>query len=189
MIKELKDYEVHYKRLEDWNKDYYGATYPMIGIKKDDMLRYGRCILHIVPLHDLIALVREAQAKLAVLLSVKQLQRKFDSEDVPITVMAVDPGYVFTEGFTKDPLHKIPILGPVFTFVFKRIFSTPVQGAQGSVFAATSPEVAENRESFKGAYLVPPGRIGTPPHPQAGSRALAEELLEATESISKQWVS
>ncbi|TBU23764.1 NAD(P)-binding protein [Dichomitus squalens] len=167
-IRQLKGYEVRYRNLDDWNKEYAGEKFPIVGAKKDDQLRYSK-------------------TKLAITLYTQELQRRLDTDGVPITVMSVHPGWVYTEGFLKDPLHDIPILGWLLNFIFKLTFKTPTEGAQAPVFAAASPDVAERRDRFKGAYLVSPGKIATPQHPQAESVVLAEELWKATEPIVRQW--
>ncbi|KAI0360523.1 NAD-P-binding protein [Trametes cingulata] len=130
-------------------------------------------------------LKRYAYSKLANVLYAKQLQKKLDFEGIPITVMSLHPGAVYTEGFHKDPLTKAPIIGPLFTFVASKLFLTPTEGAYASVFAAASPRVKEERDKYKGAYLVPPGKIETPPAPQAENKELAEELWATTEAVLK----
>lgn len=103
--------------------------------------------------------------------------------------MSVDPGWVYTEGYLKDPLHEIPVLGMLLNSVFRFTFMTPTEGAQAPVYAAASSDVAERRDHFKGAHLVHPGKVATPLHPQAESVTLAEELWKATESIVEGWES
>ena len=126
-----------------------------------------------------------ARSKLANNLYVKQLQKVFASShtDTPITVLAVHPGCVNTEGYQKDPTNSIPILGPIIRFFLTLYLLHPSEGAYASVFAAASPEVKANREKYMGAYLVPPGRIATPPERRAESVELAQELWDTTELI------
>ena len=109
---------------------------------------------------------------------------------MPITIIAVHPGKVLTEGFKRDPSHNIPVLGPILGVLYRIFFIDPVKGSHATVFAATSPEVAQKRNEFKGAYIVrhgTQGKIGVPPHPQAESAELARELWETTESLTKDW--
>ena len=126
-----------------------------------------------------------AQSKLANILYAKQLQKVLASShpDAPITVLAVHPGCVNTEGSQKDPTNSIPILGPIIRFFLTLYLLHPSEGAYASVFAAASPEVKANREKYMGAYLVPPGRIATPPERRAESAELAQELWDTTELI------
>ena len=126
------------------------------------------------------------RSKLANILFAKQLQRRLDSDGVPITVLAVHPGAVNTEGFRKDPSNKRFIIGPIQKFVCDLFFTTPSVGAYSTLFAAASPVVKAEREKYKGAYLVPPGKLAPVHAPQADSAQLAEELWETTEAIVKQ---
>ncbi|KAI0372109.1 NAD-P-binding protein [Pilatotrama ljubarskyi] len=128
---------------------------------------------------------RYGTSPLANVLYAKQLQKKLDFEAIPITVMSLHPGAVNTEGFRKDPITKTPILGPILLFVLGKIFLTPTEGAYASAFAAASPLVKAERDKYKGAYLVPPGKIAKPPAPQAESKELAEELWSTTEAVLK----
>jgi hypothetical protein len=63
-------------------------------------------------------------------------------------------------------------------------FIAPDAGAYTSTFAAASPIVKEKPELYKGAYLVPVGKIGQP-SPQTLNKELAIELRETTEKIVK----
>ncbi len=113
----------------------------------------------------------------------KRLQKEFDALDIPITVMAVDPGTVDTPGFRSDPSLKVPIIGLIIRLWAWLTFDTPSEGAYGTVFAVASPDVRADRDKYKGAYIVPPGLVGTPQTPQAESAELAEELWQTTESL------
>ncbi|TFK93642.1 NAD-P-binding protein [Polyporus arcularius HHB13444] len=128
-------------------------------------------------------MLRYAKTKLANVLYVKRLQKEFDALDIPITVMSVDPGTVDTPGFRSDPSLKIPIIGLIIRLWAWLTFDTPSEGAYGTVFAIASPAVRADRDKYKGAYIVPPGLVGTPQTPQAESAELAEELWQTTESL------
>ena len=128
-----------------------------------------------------------AQSKLVNLLYAKQLQKNLDAAHIPITVMAVHPGYVWTEGLADAPLNKVRVVGPLFAAFFKLTFLSMADGARTPVFAATSPLMVERRDEYKGAYVVPFGKVGTPPHPQAEDAELAKELWDTTESIVRSW--
>ncbi|KAM5539668.1 hypothetical protein V8D89_006777 [Ganoderma adspersum] len=163
----LNDHKVHFRTVDDVNKSYVGVTYPG-GWPKDGMMRY-------------------AQSKLVNALYAKQLQKTLDAVHVPITVMAVHPGYVWTEGLADAPLNKVRVVGPLFAAFFKLTFLSMADGARTPVFAATSPLMATRRDEYKGAYVVPFGRVGTPPHPQAEDAELARELWDTTEGIIRSW--
>ncbi|KAL1939523.1 hypothetical protein VTO73DRAFT_9834 [Trametes versicolor] len=126
---------------------------------------------------------RYAYSKLANVLYAKQLQRRLDLEGIPITVLALHPGAINTEGVRKDPGASLPILGPIVKLIITKLLTTPEEGAYTSSFAAASPIVKAEREKYKGAYLNPPGKIVTPPAPEAESKELAEELWATTETI------
>jgi hypothetical protein len=64
---------------------------------------------------------------------------------------------------------------------FMRIFFVPPdRGADTSVFAAVSPVVSANVEKYKGAYLVPYGKIAKP-NAYARDPQLAKDLWETSE--------
>lgn len=125
------------------------------------------------------------KTKLANTLYAKQLQKELDAKGVPITVMSVDPGSVDTPGFRIEPSLNLPLIGHIIRLWAWLSFTTPEVGAYGTVLAAAGSAVREDREKYKGAFIVPPGKIGTPPAPQADSEDLAKELWETTESVCK----
>ena len=61
---------------------------------------------------------------------------------------------------------------------------TPLQGAITSLFAATAPEVQQNKNKYAGAYLMPFG-VSSPDDEsqEAKDPALAKELWATTEKI------
>ena len=61
-------------------------------------------------------------------------------------------------------------------------FVRPDVGAHTSVFAAASSVVTQNRERYKGAYLVPVGTIQKL-NEQASSEELAKELWATIETF------
>lgn len=60
---------------------------------------------------------------------------------------------------------------------------TVFDGAITSLFAATSPQVREQPETYDGAYLVPFGKVERPLD-KANDAKLASELWTASENIS-----
>jgi hypothetical protein len=63
------------------------------------------------------------------------------------------------------------------------------KGAYTTLFATTSPRVKENREAFKGKYLVPFGKTALPSVKDAYDPERAKELWDATEEISTRLLS
>ncbi|KAI0336796.1 NAD-P-binding protein [Cubamyces sp. BRFM 1775] len=155
-IRMLKGREVHFRDINDFNLKFSGIL--------ADMNRY-------------------ALSKLANVLYAKQLQKKFDFEGIPITVMSLHPGSVNTEGLSKDPSMQTFLVGPVIKSLLGWFFVSPSEGAYTSVFAAASPVVKAERDRYKGAWLEPPGKLVTPPTPHAEDKELAEELWKTTETI------
>ncbi|KAF8903480.1 NAD-binding protein [Gymnopilus junonius] len=123
-------------------------------------------------------------SKLANILHIKELQRRLDSENVNIVCVAVHPGSVWTSG-VKSFLSSIPYLGKLIEVVFGSLFKSWRQGAYTSVFAAASPEVRQNKDLYKGAYLTPVAKI-TKPSKSATNAKLATELYDTTESVLKE---
>ncbi|KAI0334378.1 NAD-P-binding protein [Cubamyces sp. BRFM 1775] len=157
LIRILKGQELYFRDINDFNKEFGNMS-------RSDMYRYSL-------------------SKLANVLCVKELQRKLKTEDLPITVMSVDPGSVMTEGVERDPSMQTPIFGPLLKIILRRLFLTPSEGGYTSVFAVASPIVFAERAKYEGAWLEPPGKLGTPPTPHAESTELAAELWKTTETI------
>jgi hypothetical protein len=59
---------------------------------------------------------------------------------------------------------------------------TPAEGAVTALFAATSPKVSAEKDTYKGAFLVPPGTIGALVG-DASDDKLAQELWVTSERI------
>ena len=174
--------DTRYRDLGDFNEEYLEMRLP-------DQWRYGafmdltqRMILRLKVLGAALA-----RSKLANILFTKKLQQRLNSEDVPITALAVHPGWVFTEGLTRDPSLRIPLLGPLLRIIFRLTFLRSDQGAYSTVFCAASPAVREQRERYQGVYVAPDacfgGAISAPPTSLAESTELAEELWATTEKI------
>jgi hypothetical protein len=60
----------------------------------------------------------------------------------------------------------------------------PPRGAWTTLFAATSVDVAAEREKYKGAYIEPFGKIVRPARKEVHDRALATQLWEATDRVA-----
>ena len=59
---------------------------------------------------------------------------------------------------------------------------SPAEGALTSLFAATSPKVWGERETYGGAYLVPFSKLEAPSE-NAQNAELAEELWATSEQV------
>ncbi|RPD65672.1 NAD-P-binding protein [Lentinus tigrinus ALCF2SS1-7] len=156
----LKGKGMRFRNLEDLNEKFSGMLAPM---------------------------QRYAKSKLAQALVAKQFQRKFDEESVPITVLSLHPGTVYTEGVSKDPNLQMPVIGPLLNFFVRKTFASPSEGAHTSVFAAASPKVKAERDKYKGAFLWPPGKLSEPPVPEFDNTELAEEVWNTVETHLKEW--
>lgn len=65
-------------------------------------------------------------------------------------------------------------------FLMRYLLPPVSRSGDASVFAAASPEVRKRAGEFKGAYLMPVGKI-TPPSADAQNPQLARELWETSE--------
>ncbi|KZV69594.1 NAD(P)-binding protein [Peniophora sp. CONT] len=92
-----------------------------------------------------------------------------------IMVLAVHPGWVLTDGMINGAQAWLAWLTRAFAM-------TPEQGAYTTLFAATAPEVREEREKYGGKYLVPFGKVQRPKKGARGEKK-ARILWEATEKI------
>jgi NAD(P)-dependent dehydrogenase (short-subunit alcohol dehydrogenase family) len=84
------------------------------------------------------------RSKLANVLFTYELARRL--KDSPVTVNALHPGLVGTNIFKTD----FSIFGRPFKWLMERISLTPEQGADNTVYLATSPDV----EGITGRYFV-----------------------------------
>ena len=112
-----------------------------------------------------------AQSKLALVLFTKKLAKDLDGSGV--TVNALHPGVVDTDMTMQNVLKMNPIAG----FIFKRTLITPAQGAETSVYLATSPDV----EKVSGEYFYKK-KIASA-SPRASDMAVAEKLWSVSAKI------
>ena len=96
----LKNCRTRYRNLEDFNEEFRDA-------KEPDQMRHGNPS----PLSSSQPLTcnTPANSKLADILYSKALQKHFDTKDVPVTVLAADPGWVLTEGVRAVPAFSTPM--------------------------------------------------------------------------------
>jgi len=112
-----------------------------------------------------------AQSKLALILFTKKLAREL--EGTGVTVNALHPGVVGTE----MTMQNVRRMNPLSAFVFKRTLVTPAQGAETSVYLATSPEAA----NVSGEYFV--HKRTAPASPLASDMAVASRLWDISASM------
>ncbi|KAL6304124.1 NAD-P-binding protein [Sparassis latifolia] len=121
--------------------------------------------------------LRYCLSKLMGILHMKELQRRLDSEGVPIIVLSVHPGIVNTEG-VQAFAHSV---GPIL-LIARACFSSPTEGGYSPSFAAAAPVVCAEAEKCRGAHIVPPGKLGRA-SALAEDHELAKELWDTTEKI------
>jgi len=127
---------------------------------------------------------RYALSKLANILFTTELQRRLRTENFPVIAVSLHPGIVSTEGTatTMKTFHWL-ILN-ITAIIFYFITIPPSTGSLTSLFAATSPDLrGVNEEKYRGAYLMPYGKI-TPVRIKGRYEAeLAGELWALSEEI------
>ncbi len=112
-----------------------------------------------------------ARSKLAIVLFTYELARRLEGADV--TANAVNPGIVATN-FTKQGSGAIGFIMRLFS----PLFLTAEQGAQTSLYLATSPEVAE----ITGKYFVKCKAV--PSSPASYDAATASRLWDMSETYT-----
>lgn len=75
--------------------------------------------------------------------------------------MSVDPGAVATETVLEN-VGAVPLIGPLMRSMAPNFALSPLDGASTALFTATSLEVRSRAHEFKGAYIVPFGKIAEP---------------------------
>eukprot|EP00884_Botryococcus_braunii_P014523 jgi/Botrbrau1/23071/Bobra.0243s0012.1 len=126
---------------------------------------------------------RYARSKLCNVVFTAELQRRLRRAGSSVTAYSVHPGFVNT------PLVRVPqagFLSRLLQVVIKRIALTPTQGAESTLYAATSPKL-EGRHVLYLAPRFPFIWVGAIveglPNPLARSPALATGLWEASERV------
>jgi len=126
-------------------------------------------------------------SKLATVLYTKALQTRLSAESVPITCVTLHPGAINTSGAAKI-MGGFPLLGWfIKNYVLSLALGTWRSGAMTVAFAGAGKEVATEREKYRGAYLVPVGKIAAPSSYALDVR-LQTEVYESTEKFIKEMV-
>lgn len=115
-----------------------------------------------------------ARSKLANILFTYELARRLQGSDV--TVNAVHPGGVTTNIFSTD----FSIFGPLFKWIVSWVTIPPEQGADNTVFLATSEAV----DGVTGRYFVK--REAVPSSQLSQDADLARRLWEVSERLSNE---
>ncbi|RYP65278.1 hypothetical protein DL771_008390 [Monosporascus sp. 5C6A] len=118
---------------------------------------------------------RYSVSKMALNLQTSELQAHYDKEDVPILVISVCPGTVWTPSTRRAvPWYLYPIF-------WLKSFSE-IMGPKPVLFAAVSREVREQERYFKGQFINR-SHIVIKGHPATHSAVLAKELWSSTEEL------
>ena len=112
------------------------------------------------------------RSKLANLLFTYELARRLAGSEV--TVNALHPGHVATDIFRTN----FPLVGPALKWVMGLFALTPEQGADNSIYLASSPEV----EGITGRYFVKREAVETTP--MTLNKELADRLRDVSERLT-----
>ncbi|KZV71191.1 NAD-P-binding protein [Peniophora sp. CONT] len=125
---------------------------------------------------------RYGTSKLMNIMWAMYLQNLLDEENVPITVLALDPGMILTGGAVAT--------SPWYIYWLIRLWGvTEEQGAYTSLFCATSEVVKSKRHAYKGQYVKPNGVLGGPYHRDARDEARSRILWDASVHIADEILS
>jgi NAD(P)-dependent dehydrogenase (short-subunit alcohol dehydrogenase family) len=112
-----------------------------------------------------------ARSKLANILFTYELAGRLDNGAV--TVNALHPGHVATDIWKTN----FPLIGPVLKWVMGLIAISPKEGADNSIYLASSPQI----HGVTGKYFVK--RVETPSSPLSRDKGLAQMLWERSENL------
>ena len=114
-----------------------------------------------------------ARSKLANILFTYELARRLENTDV--TVNALHPGHVATDIWKTN----FSFFGPVLKWIMARFALTPEQGADNSIYLASSPEL----EGTTGKYFIQ--RVPKPSSPISYDENVAKKLWEISENLAQ----
>ncbi|KAF5984427.1 light induced alcohol dehydrogenase Bli-4 [Fusarium coicis] len=117
---------------------------------------------------------RYGYSKLASILHIKELQRRFDQQGIDILALSVHPGGVATNGAAG-------YLGGRDNDTFRSNLS-PFEGAITPLFAAAHPEPAQQRDKYVGSFIMPFGALKEPTE-DANDVELAKQLWTTSEKV------
>ncbi|KNB06244.1 hypothetical protein FOXG_19610 [Fusarium oxysporum f. sp. lycopersici 4287] len=125
-------------------------------------------------------MIRYAVSKTAVVVFTQELQERLQTQNLPITCIAVHPGEVLTEGV-------LAINNVLVRAIARASFLTAEQGAANSLFAATATEVKKDALKYKGKFIVPVGKLEEP-NPVAKDNRQVKGLWENTVIEVNKWL-
>ncbi|KAF4421764.1 carbonyl reductase [Fusarium acutatum] len=125
-------------------------------------------------------MIRYAVSKTAVVVFTQELQERLQTQNLPITCIAVHPGEVLTEGV-------LAINNVLVRAIARASFLTAEQGAANSLFAATATEVKKDALKYKGKFIVPVGKLAEP-NPIAKDNRQVKGLWENTVIEVNKWL-
>ncbi|KAJ7123088.1 NAD-P-binding protein [Mycena epipterygia] len=126
-----------------------------------------------------------ANSKLANILHIKELQKRLTSESVSITCLSAHPGAIMTPG-AGTFLGSVPYFGWLFkNYVGPLFFGSWRTGAMTIAFAAAGKDVVDDKEKYRGAFLMPMATI-KPASSFAEDERLQRELYDTTERFVKE---
>ncbi|KZT38151.1 NAD(P)-binding protein [Sistotremastrum suecicum HHB10207 ss-3] len=102
---------------------------------------------------------RYGYAKLANILHINELQRRFDQEHTPIICLSLHPGTVSTPG-GQELLKKMLPFGNFGKVLGRWLLKSQEDGAITSAFAAAASQVRTHADQYKAAYLIPYAKFG-----------------------------
>jgi len=114
------------------------------------------------------------RSKLANILFTYELARRLENSNV--IVNALHPGHVATDIWKTS----FPFIGPILKWIISKFALTPEQGADNSIYLATSPEV----EGVTGKYFDK--REPVQSSPISYNEDVAQRLWEISEKITSQ---
>lgn len=123
-------------------------------------------------------LIPLGHTKLANLLFTNELQRRLDEKGVPILVISLHPGVVFT-------FAELLPLRVITEPIARLLVTSPDKAARTPLFAAASPVPREKLETYKASYLVPTCQIGKKSKDGADLE-LGKDLWVLTEKVLKE---
>jgi NAD(P)-dependent dehydrogenase (short-subunit alcohol dehydrogenase family) len=115
------------------------------------------------------------QAKLALVIYTFELARRLQGTGV--TVNCLHPGAVATDPMQSDPDYS-PIMRFLYTFM-KPFFASPENGAEPSIYLASSPEL----EGVTGKFFD--RKVEAESSPESHDRSVASRLWEVSEKLTE----
>lgn len=126
--------------------------------------------------------ITTGRSKLANILFAKQLQKTFEAASSPAISISVNPGGVATDTVLEN-MGSVFLIGFILRWLVAKFAKTPLDGANSALYAATSPEILKKATVWKGAYVLPIGKIAEASK-DAQDAVLAERFWRTSDEIS-----